>query len=67
MPVGEQLDLDAASMKLAPAARLCVVLPYHEGLSHSEISAATSIPLGTVKSHVTRGASQLRETLKDYR
>jgi RNA polymerase sigma-70 factor (ECF subfamily) len=65
--VGEQLDLDAALMKLAPPVRLCVVLAYHEGLSHSEISATTSIPLGTVKSHVSRGASQLRETLKDYR
>jgi RNA polymerase sigma factor (sigma-70 family) len=67
VPVGAQLDLDAALMRLAPAVRLCVVLAYHEGLSHSEISATTSIPLGTVKSHVTRGASQLRETLRDYR
>jgi RNA polymerase sigma-70 factor (ECF subfamily) len=67
VPVGEQLDLDAALLQLTPAVRLCVVLAYHEGLSHSEISATTSIPLGTVKSHVTRGAAQLRATLKDYR
>jgi len=65
-PIGERLDLDAALMRLAPAARLCVVLAYHEGLSHSEISASTSMPLGTVKSHVARGASQLRELLKEY-
>jgi RNA polymerase sigma-70 factor (ECF subfamily) len=67
VPVAEQLDLDAALMKLAPPVRLCVVLAYHEGMSHSEISAIASLPLGTVKSHVMRGASQLRETLKDYR
>jgi RNA polymerase sigma-70 factor (ECF subfamily) len=65
-PVGEQLDLDAALMQLAPAARLCVVLAYHEGLSHCEVSAITSIALGTVKSHVTRGAARLRQILKDY-
>ena len=62
----EPAGLDAALMQLAPAARLCVVLAYHEGLSHSEISATTSIPLGTVKSHVTRGAARLRQILKDY-
>ncbi|HEX4628914.1 MAG TPA: sigma-70 family RNA polymerase sigma factor [Gemmatimonadales bacterium] len=62
----EQLDLDRALAKLTPPERLCVVLAYSEGLSHGEISAATAIPLGTVKSHVRRGAHRLRVLLAAY-
>jgi RNA polymerase sigma-70 factor, ECF subfamily len=64
--VTERLDLDAALSTLPPAARLCVVLAYSEGMSHSEIVDATAIPLGTVKSHITRGAARLRELLQAY-
>ena len=42
------------------------MLAYSEGMSHSEISAATSLPLGTVKSHVRRGAERLRALLDAY-
>lgn len=52
---------------LAPAVRVCVVLAYQEGMSHAEISSTTALPVGTVKSHITRGAARLRELLKDYR
>jgi RNA polymerase sigma factor (sigma-70 family) len=62
----EELDLDRALGRLPPQERLCVVLAYHEGLSHAEISAATSLPLGTVKSHVRRGAQRLRTLLDAY-
>jgi RNA polymerase sigma-70 factor, ECF subfamily len=62
----ERLDLDAALARLPPAARLCVVLAYSEGMSHAEISEATALPLGTVKSHVNRGAARLRELLQAY-
>jgi RNA polymerase sigma-70 factor, ECF subfamily len=61
-----RMDLDAALSALPPDVRLCVVLAYNEGLSHPEIVALTSLPLGTVKSHITRGAARLRETLSDY-
>jgi DNA-directed RNA polymerase specialized sigma24 family protein len=57
----ERLDLDAALAMLPPDARLCVVLAYSEGMSHTEISDSTSMPLGKVKSTVTRGAARLRE------
>ena len=64
--VAERLDLDAALARLPAAARLCVVLAYSEGMSHADISAATGQPLGTVKSHVARGAARLRELLHGY-
>ena len=35
----ERLDLDGALALLPPAVRLCVVLAYDEGLSHTEIAA----------------------------
>lgn len=65
--VGKLIDLDAALIKLPPLMRLCVVLSYNEGMSHTEVSESTGIPLGTVKSHIKRGSLQLREWLSDYR
>jgi RNA polymerase sigma-70 factor (ECF subfamily) len=62
----ERLDLDRALAKLTHTERLCVVLAYNEGMSHGEISAATALPLGTVKSHVRRGAERLRVLLRAY-
>lgn len=64
--LSERIDLDAALAAIPPDMRLCVVLAYSEGMSHSEISAATGLPLGTVKSHVLRGASRLRVLLDSY-
>jgi RNA polymerase sigma-70 factor (ECF subfamily) len=43
-----------------------VVLAYDQGLSHPEIVELTGLPLGTVKSHITRAAKRLREILADY-
>ena len=62
----EQLDLDRALAQLSHPERLCVVLAYNEGMSHCEISAATALPLGTVKSHVRRGSQRLRTLLSAY-
>ena len=62
----ERLDLDAALARLPADARLCVVLAYSERMSHAEISDTTALPLGTVKSHVNRGAARLREFLHAY-
>jgi RNA polymerase sigma factor (sigma-70 family) len=62
----EQQDLDRALARLACDERLCVVLAYNEGMSHGEISEATSLPLGTVKSHIRRGAERLRVLLDAY-
>jgi RNA polymerase sigma factor (sigma-70 family) len=62
----EQLDLDSALATLPPDVRLCITLGYAERMSHSEICEATGLPLGTVKSHIARGASRLRKLLGAY-
>ncbi len=61
-----RMDLDAALSTLPPDMRLCVVLAYNEGMSHPEIVALAGLPLGTVKSHIARGAARLREILAGY-
>jgi RNA polymerase sigma-70 factor (ECF subfamily) len=60
------MDLDAALATLAQDARLCIVLAYHEGMTHDEIAALTDMPVGTVKSHIRRGTLRLREQLAAY-
>jgi DNA-directed RNA polymerase specialized sigma24 family protein len=39
----------------------------HEGMTHSEISAAIGEPLGTVKSWIRGGLLRLRESLEEAR
>jgi RNA polymerase sigma-70 factor (ECF subfamily) len=62
----EQLDLDGALAQLPAPVRMCIVLAYAEHMSHREISELTALPLGTVKSHIARGAARLRELLRSY-
>lgn len=64
---GERIDLDKALAQLPPSMRLCVVMAYNDGMSHQEISEMTDIPLGTVKSNISRGAEKMRALLSDYR
>ena len=61
------MDLDQALATLREPVRLCVVMAYHEGMTHDEISDFTGLPVGTVKSHIRRGSEQLRECLTAYR
>ena len=63
--VEARLDIDAALQRLSPSQRACVLLAYSEGLSHAEIAAELAIPVGTVKSHVARGAALLRRLLEE--
>lgn len=60
-----RLDLDAALATLSESERLCVTLCHGAGLTQTEISAALNWPLGTVKSHVTRGLARLRRRLEN--
>jgi RNA polymerase sigma-70 factor (ECF subfamily) len=57
-------DLDRALASLSPAERMCVSLCHGAGFTHAEIAEALQVPLGTVKSHVTRGLQKLRRRLE---
>ena len=46
--------------------RACLTLAYAAGMSHPEISEVTGLPLGTVKSHITRGKHKLQEWLNEH-
>lgn len=59
-----RIDLDAALARLSAAERLCVTLCHGAGLTQAEIASALNWPLGTVKSHVTRGLARLRRLLE---
>ena len=63
--VDENLDDDVqrALAALPPDFRAAVVLCDIEGLSYEEIAATLGVKLGTVRSRIHRGRSQLRETL----
>ncbi len=62
----EAIDLDGALETLPGPVRTCIVLSYHERLSHAEIAELTGMPPGTIKSHIRRGSQKLRETLSAY-
>jgi len=61
---GAAIDLERALGALRLPERVCVVLCFHEGMSHGEIARATRLPLGTVKSHISRGTARLRTLLE---
>ncbi len=44
--------------------RTILELSFEQGMSQSEIAAATKLPLGTVKTHARRGLIRLRELLQ---
>ena len=48
---------------LRPEERQVLQLSIHEGYSHRQIAKATSMPLGTVKSHIRRGLERVTRML----
>ena len=45
--------------------RACITLAYATGMTHPEIVDITGLPLGTVKTHISRGRQKLQQWLKD--
>ncbi|WP_296136926.1 RNA polymerase sigma factor SigE [uncultured Tessaracoccus sp.] len=60
------LDADVAQAlaSLKPEYRVAVVLCDIEGLSYEEIASVLDVKLGTVRSRISRGRSQLRKALR---
>jgi RNA polymerase sigma-70 factor (ECF subfamily) len=58
-----RLDVDAALARVPEEFRVAVVLRDLADLDYSEIAAALDIPLGTVKSRVSRGRAALQAEL----
>jgi RNA polymerase sigma factor (sigma-70 family) len=57
------LAVSHALSRLPRLQRQVVELAFYRGLSHSEISLAAKLPLGTVKSHLRRSLIQLHRDL----
>ena len=60
-------DVQAALAALSPEYRVCVVLCDIEGLSYDEIAEVLDVKVGTVRSRIHRGRSQLRTALAHRR
>jgi RNA polymerase sigma-70 factor, ECF subfamily len=56
----------SALAELPNAQRQVLEMAYYEGLSQSDITEKTGVPLGTVKSRSRQGLLKLRELLKDW-
>jgi RNA polymerase sigma-70 factor (ECF subfamily) len=61
----DRLALEAAMSELPAEQRACVALCLAADFSHAEAAEALRLPLGTVKSHVTRGRARLLSALGD--
>lgn len=64
-PQEQRLALEAALAGLPLEQRAAVALCLGGEFSHAEAAAALELPLGTVKSHVTRGRARLLQVLGD--
>ena len=61
--VNLQLDFDRAMQHLSAAERTVLLHCVQLGLSHEEAAFVLAMPLGTVKSHATRGKAKLKTWL----
>ena len=59
----DKLALERAMAELPAEQRACVALCLAADFSHAEAAEALNMPLGTVKSHVSRGRARLLQAL----
>ena len=60
----DRMALEAAMADLPAEQRACVALCLAADFSHAEASEALGLPLGTVKSHISRGRARLLQALE---
>lgn len=59
----ELRDLEAAIAKLAPEQRQVILLVGLEGMQYDEVALILGVPVGTVRSRLSRGRDQLRKLM----
>jgi RNA polymerase sigma-70 factor (ECF subfamily) len=59
-------DVEQAMRVLKPEERLALTLAYWQGATHEEVAEVLDCPLGTAKSHITRGKEKLRRQLEAW-
>ncbi len=57
----DRLDVGNEISRLPLPQRMVLRLAFYDGLTHSEISDTTGLPLGTVKSHIRRALVELKK------
>ncbi len=62
-----QLDLERAMRRLSAAEQVVLLHCVQLGLSHEEAAYVLAMPLGTVKTHATRGKAKLQTWLASWR
>ena len=64
----EQMDLEQALSQLNPDETATITLCHSYGFSHQEVSDILGMPLGSVKSNISRGKAKLKKRLavKEY-
>ncbi|MDE0654661.1 MAG: sigma-70 family RNA polymerase sigma factor [bacterium] len=62
--IGDRLMITEALRCLSDRARQVITLHYLDDLTHQQIADRMSLPLGTVKSDLRRGLSQIRHQLE---
>jgi RNA polymerase sigma-70 factor (ECF subfamily) len=60
------MDVAAALQRLSTRQQAVFDLYYKKDMSHSELSEALDMPIGTVKSDLTRGHAKLKEILQKW-
>ncbi|MFI0269193.1 SigE family RNA polymerase sigma factor [Streptomyces luteogriseus] len=63
--VAERSRLEGALAQLSPKQRAAVVLRYYEDLPEAQVAQALGCPVGTARSHASRGIARLRQILSD--
>ena len=62
-----QIDVERALNHLRLEERTAILLNHSQGMSHKEIAIIMHMPLGTVKSHITRGRETLKSLLSNHK